>query len=159
MALSTTAWADGGRIPARHTQAGGERSPAFGWSSVPEGTTSFVLIVHDLDAPSRDGSDDRLHWMLWNIPGTATGLSEGIEHGPELTDGTRQISASGPYYRGPAAAPSADPPHHYLFELYALDTMVDAPAVGASPTETRAAVKAAMAGHIRGRAFYVGLFK
>jgi phosphatidylethanolamine-binding protein (PEBP) family uncharacterized protein len=51
------------------------------------------------------------------------------------------------------------PVHHYLFELFALDTMLDVPAVGASPPNTRAAVVAAMAGHVRGKASYVGLFK
>jgi phosphatidylethanolamine-binding protein (PEBP) family uncharacterized protein len=76
----------------------------------------------------------------------------------QLPDGTRQISATGPYYRGPGAAASG-PAHHYLFELFALDTTLDVPAVGASPSNTRAAVAAAMAGHVRGKAAYVGLFK
>ena len=76
----------------------------------------------------------------------------------QLPDGTRQISASGPYYRGPGA-PAAGPPHHYVFELYALDATLDVPAVGQSPPHTRAAVMAAMAGHIRGKAVYTGLFK
>ena len=75
-----------------------------------------------------------------------------------LQDGSRQISATGPNYRGPAA-PASGPPHHYVFELYALDTTVDVPAVAASPAETRAAVTAAMAGHVRGKGVLVGLFK
>ena len=77
---------------------------------------------------------------------------------PELPDGTRQISATGPGYRGPGAA-AAGPPHHYVFELFALDVMLDLPAVGASPPQTRAAVLAAMGGHVRGKAGCVGLFK
>ena len=60
-------------------------------------------------------------------------------------DGTRQISATGPDYRGPGA-PASGPAHHYVFELFALDTTLDVPAVGASPPQTRAAVVAAMAG-------------
>ena len=71
---------------------------------------------------------------------------------------SRQISATGPNYRGPAA-PASGPPHHYVFELYALDTTIDVAAVGASPAETRAAVMAAMAGHVRGKGVLVGLFK
>ena len=81
-----------------------------------------------------------------------------MPQGPQLPDGSRQISGTGPYYRGPAA-PATGPAHHYVFELYALDTMIDVPAVGASPAETRAAVFAAMAGHVRGKAVTVGLFK
>jgi Raf kinase inhibitor-like YbhB/YbcL family protein len=158
MTLATGAWPDGGQIPARHTQAGEELSPALTWSPVPEGTASFALIVHDLDAPIGNGADDILHWMLWNIPATATSLREGVARGSQLPDGTRQISATGPNYRGPGA-PASGPAHHYVFELFALDTMLDVPAVGASPPLTRAAVVAAMAGHIRGKAVYTGLFK
>jgi phosphatidylethanolamine-binding protein (PEBP) family uncharacterized protein len=46
-----------------------------------------------------------------------------------------------------------------VFELFALDTTLDVPAVGASPALTRAALIAAMAGHVRGKAAYLGLFK
>lgn len=158
MTLTTAAWPDGGRMPAKYTQMGEEASPALSWSAAPDGTASFVLIAHDLDAPIGSGADDLLHWMLWNIPAATTSLREGIARGSQLPDGTRQISATGPNYRGPGA-PASGPPHHYVFELFALDTMLDVPAVGASPPLTRAAVVSAMAGHIRGKAVYVGLFQ
>ena len=158
MTLVSVAWPDGGQIPAKYTQAGEELSPALSWSGVPEGAASFVLIVHDLEAAAGSGTDDILHWLLWNIPATATSLPEGVPRGSQLPDGTRQISATGPNYRGPGA-PASGPAHHYVFELFALDTMLDIPAVGASPPQTRAAVVAAMAGHVRGKAAYVGLFK
>jgi phosphatidylethanolamine-binding protein (PEBP) family uncharacterized protein len=82
-----------------------------------------------------------------------------VPQGPQQPDGTRQISQSGPYYRGPAA-PATGPAHHYVFELYALDTMITTiPATDASPAEVRAAVKAAMAGRVRGKATMIGLYK
>lgn len=158
MTLATTAWPDGGQIPVKHTQAGDEVSPPLAWSNVPEGTASFVLIVHDTDAATGNGTDDVVHWMLWNIPADARSIPEGVPQGSQLADGTRQMSASGPYYRGPGA-PAAGPAHHYVFELFALDTMLDVQPVGASPAQTRAAVLAAMAGHVRGKAVHVGLFK
>ena len=158
MTLTSPAWPDGGQIPVKHTQAGDQVSPPFAWSNVPEGVVSFVLIAHDVDAAIGTGTDDILHWMLWNIPAASRSLSEGVPPRAELADGTRQISASGPYYRGPGAA-AAGPAHHYIFELFALDAPLDVPAVGASPPQTRAAVLAAMAGHVRGKAAYVGLFK
>jgi Raf kinase inhibitor-like YbhB/YbcL family protein len=158
MTLTTSAWADGAMIPARYTQAGDQVSPPLAWSNVPDGVASFVLFVHDLDAAIGNGSDDILHWMLWNIPAASRSLAEGVPQGAQLADGTRQISASGPYYRGPGAL-AAGPPHHYIFELYAIDAVLDVPAVGASPPQTRAAVVAAMAGHVRGKAVYAGLFK
>jgi Raf kinase inhibitor-like YbhB/YbcL family protein len=156
MTLSTIGWTDGGTVALKYTQAGEEVSPPLTWSGAPDPTASFVLIVRDIDALR--GNDDTLHWLVWNIPGKATTLPEHVPHGPELPDGMRQISATGPYYRGPAA-PASGPPHHYVFELYALDSMIDVQPVGASPADTRTAVMAAMAGHIRGKASLVGLFK
>jgi Raf kinase inhibitor-like YbhB/YbcL family protein len=151
-------WPDGTSIPERYTQAGDEDSPPLEWTNAPDGVVSFTLIVHDADAAIGNGTDDILHWMVWNIPGTSTKLPGSLPRGAQGTNGTRQISATGPGYRGPGA-PASGPAHHYVFELFALDTMLDVPAVGASPPATRAAVVAAMAGHIRGKAVYVGLFK
>ena len=158
MTLTSSAWPDGGTIPDKYTQMGGEASPPLSWTNVPSGTASFTLIVHDVDAATGLGTDDTLHWLLWNVPATLTAIHEQMPSKPELPDGTRQISATGPSYRGPGAA-SAGPPHHYVFELYALDVVLDVPAVGAAPAQTRAAVLAAMAGHVRGKAAMVGLFK
>lgn len=158
MTLTTTAWPDGDHIAVKYTQAGDQVSPPLAWTNVPDGVTSFVLIVHDLDTATGNGTDDMLHWMLWNIPAATRSVPEAIAQGSQLADETRQISASGPYYRGPGA-PAAGPPHHYVFELFALDATIDVPAVGASPPQTRAAVVAAMATHVRGKAAYTGLFK
>jgi Raf kinase inhibitor-like YbhB/YbcL family protein len=150
MTLETTGWTDGGQIPAKYAQAGHDVSPPLSWANAPDPTTSFVLIVHDLDAPIGNGVDDLLQWMVWNIPGTARAIAEGQPQGPQLPDGSRQISATGPYYRGPSA-PATGPLHHCVFELFALEAMVDVPPVGAAPPATRAAVLAAMAGHVRGK--------
>jgi Raf kinase inhibitor-like YbhB/YbcL family protein len=158
MTLTTTAWTDGGMIPAKYTQAGAQVSPPLAWSHVPDGTTHFVLIAHDIDAAVGPGTDDVLHWMVWNIPAATRSLPEAVAQGATLPDGSRQISASGPYYRGPGA-PASGPPHHYVFEIFALDGAVDVAAVGQTPAQTRAAVEAAMAGKIRARGALVGLFK
>jgi Raf kinase inhibitor-like YbhB/YbcL family protein len=158
MMLTSTAWPDGAMIPRKFTQAGGQVSPALSWSNVPDGVQSFVLVMRDLDQATGNGTEDTLHWLLWNIPGGARSLPEGVPQGSQLPDGTRQISVSGPYYRGPGAAASG-PPHHYALELYALDGTLNVPAVGESPAETRAAVMAAMAGRVRAKGVYVGLFK
>ena len=158
MKLETPAWPDGGLIPVKYTQAGDQISPPLTWSNVPDGVASFVLIAHDLDSAAAAGTEDLLHWMLWNIPGAATGIAEAVPQAAQLPDGTRQISATGPYYRGPGA-PARGAAHHYVFELFALDAPIDVPALGASPAQARAAVAAAMAGHVRGKAALVGLFK
>jgi phosphatidylethanolamine-binding protein (PEBP) family uncharacterized protein len=122
-----------------------------------------VLLFHDVDSAAGNGTDDVLQWLLWNIPAQTTTLQEGMAQGMQLADGTRQISATGPFYRGPGA-PASGPVHHYMFELFALDTMLNVQTVaqvqGVNPgAETRAAVVQAMAGHVRGKAVYVGLFR
>jgi Raf kinase inhibitor-like YbhB/YbcL family protein len=158
IALTTPAWTDGARIPDEYAQPGHDVSPPLAWSNAPDTAASFVLIVHDLDAPAGNGTDDVLHWLVWNIPGAARALAEGVPPGASLPNGARQISVTGPNYRGPAAPPSG-PPHHYVFELFALDTMLDVPAAGTPPAQTRAAVLAAMAGHIRGKGVYTGTYR
>ena len=164
MTLITTAWPDGGMIPTRYTQAGPEISPAIQWSAPPEGTRSFVLTFVDADTVVNNSTDGFLHWMVWNIPASATGLPQAMADGFELENGTRQISVSGSRYRGPGA-PAAGPLHHYVLELYALDTMIDVKIPPQGPQEPNPNVQAirgqimqAMAGHIRAKAAYVGLF-
>ena len=130
---------------------------------MPAGTASFVVNMLDPDVSVQRGTETQPHWIVWNIAGTATGLPENVPHGAELPDGMRQISASGPQYRGPGAAANG-PLHHYTIEVYALDTKVDvSPSTSAQPVtaaiETRAAVMKAMQGHVLGKAVYVGLFR
>ena len=163
MVLTTTGWADGTQIPPKDTQAGEQVSPELKWTNVPAGTQSFVVNMLDPDVSVQKGTETQPHWIVWNIPGTATGLPENVPHGAELPDGMRQISASGPQYRGPGAAANG-PLHHYTIEVYALDTKVDVtPSTNAQPVtaaiETRANVMKAMQGHVLGKAVYVGLFR
>jgi hypothetical protein len=161
MTLTTTAWTDGGTIPIKYSQAGHDVSPPLAWTNAPDAAASFVVIVHDADGAvnsQTNGSEDVLQWLVWNIPGASRSLPEGVPQGPQQADGMRQISQTGPYYRGPAA-PATGPAHHYVFEIYALDAMLDLEPVGKSPAETRAAVVAAMAGHVRGKAVLIGTFK
>jgi Raf kinase inhibitor-like YbhB/YbcL family protein len=163
MTLTIPSFADGGLIPVRFSQAaegaapGEGTSPAMTWANVPPGTQSFVLHMHDMDVARNKTTDDQAHWVVWNIPGTATGIAEGAPKGPQLPDGSYQISATGPVYRGPGA-PANGPMHHYMFELFALDTKLDVQP-GTDAFDTRAAVMKAIQGHIVGKAVYGGLFR
>lgn len=76
--LISTSFSHNDSIPSRHTCDGTDISPALSWSGIPEGTQSLVLIVDDPDAP--DPAAPKMtwvHWILYNIPPTATGLVEG----------------------------------------------------------------------------------
>jgi Raf kinase inhibitor-like YbhB/YbcL family protein len=163
MILTIPGFADGGQIPVRFSQAapqvavGEGTSPAMTWANVPAGTQSFFLNMHDMDVVRNKSTDDQAHWVLWNIPATANGLPEGVPKGSQLADGSYQISATGPMYRGPGAAASG-PFHHYVLELYALDTKLDVKPSN-DAFETRANVIKAIQGHILAKAVYSGLFR
>ena len=154
--MTIAGFADGSDIPLQYTQAGTQTSPAITWINTPPGTVTFLLHMHDADFSRNHTTDDQLHWLVWNIPGTATGLPEGVPKGAQLDNGAYQISASGLSYRGPGA-PASFPKHQYIFEVFALDTKIDVQP-GADPFETRANVMKAIQGHILEKSVYVGLF-
>jgi Raf kinase inhibitor-like YbhB/YbcL family protein len=163
MTLTVAGFADGADIPVKFTQAapgaapGEGTSPAISWANAPAGTQSFVLNMRDMDVARNKTTDDQAHWVVWNLPATATGLPEGVPKGAKLANGAYQISATGQVYRGPGA-PATGPRHHYMLELYALDTRIEVePAADAF--DTRANVFKAMQGHVLAKAVYGGLFK
>jgi len=163
MTLTVTGFADGADIPVKFSQAapgaapGEGTSPAIAWANVPAGTQTFVLNMRDLDVARNKGTEDQAHWVVWNIPAATTSLPEGVPKGSQRPDGSFQISATGPVYRGPGAGANG-PRHHYMFEIYALDTKLDVQPT-ADAFETRANVMKAMQGHVLGKAVYGGLFK
>ena len=163
MTLTIPGYPDGGHIPVKFSQAapgvpaGEGTSPALQWAHAPAGTQSFVLHMHDMDVARNKTSDDQVHWVVWNIPASASGLPEGVPKGSQMADGSYQISATGPMYRGPGA-PANGPFHHYVIELYALDSKLDVKP-SADAFATRAEVFKAIQGHVLGKAVYSGLFK
>jgi len=158
MRLMSNAFIDGGLIPPKYTQAGEQASPQLAWANAPMGTQSFVLHMHDMEGARNKTTEDQLHWLVWNIPAETRALPEGVPMG-DLKDGSHQTSATGNgVYRGPGA-PANGPYHHYVFEIFALDTKIDVPANAADPFDTRAKVLAAIQGHVLGKAVYLGFFR
>lgn len=121
--ISSDAFEDQGQIPPRHGLCPDQTnlSPPLSWSNVPPDAQSLALICMDTDA-------DFVHWVIYNVQATATGLSEGVPSLGELDDGALQ----GPNdygemgYGGPCPPPGET--HTYVFTLYALDTTLDLPA-------------------------------
>ena len=154
MGLTSTSFADGGVIPDRYTMKGGAAagSPQLAWTGAPAGTQSFTLVMHDLDVVIGSSTEDNLHWLAFNIPATTTTLPEGVPGKATLPDGMVQPYNRTHYgYTPPGAPPGVY--HHYVFEIYALDTKL---ALG--PTASRADVMKAMEGHVLDRATLVGRF-
>ena len=99
--------------------SGGNVSPDLAWSGAPEGTKSFVVTVYDPDAPTGSGW---WHWVVYDIPAGAAGLGEGAGSGQaDLPVGSHQgrTDFGAPGYGGPCPPPG-DPPHHYVFTVWAL---------------------------------------
>ncbi len=161
MTLSSPDFADGGIIPDKFTSKvyTGKpiaNSPALAWTGTPAGTQSFVLIVHDLDVQMGKGLGDNLHWFAWNIPGTATSLPQNMPTLAKLPDGTQQNRwGSAPNYYYGWGGPGAPAPiyHHYVFEIWALDSKLDLP-----ESASRADLLKAMDGHVLDKGFTVGRF-
>jgi Raf kinase inhibitor-like YbhB/YbcL family protein len=151
MTLTSTAFEDSAVIPPKYDGVETGITPPLSWINTPAGTQSFTLLLHDLEPAPMHNTADITHWLVFNIPGTATSLPEGIKVGAQLPDGSTQAKN----VRGIAGymGPEAPPPlyHHYVFELYALDTKLNL-----GPDATRAQVMEAMQGHVLGKAVLVG---
>ncbi len=120
MQLTCAAFDDGGRVPTRHTGEGEDVSPPLTWTNVPDGTQSYALVCHDPDAPLiKPGSYGFVHWVLYDIPGSVTELTEGVA---DYTAGVNDFGNQG--YGGPMP-PEGHGTHRYFFWLFALGSDVD----------------------------------
>jgi Raf kinase inhibitor-like YbhB/YbcL family protein len=148
MKLESSVFEEGGVIPPQYSytlgkQCSGENlSPPLSWSYPPADTQSFGLTVVDPDGK------DWVHWLVFNIPRSETGLVEHLAGPPVGISGKNSFGELG--WGGPCP-PSGT--HHYVFTLYALDTSLGLEE-GASLKE----VQSAMQGHILAQATLTGLF-
>jgi Raf kinase inhibitor-like YbhB/YbcL family protein len=142
--LTSPSFDDGEPIPEKHTADGEGSSPQLRWDSVPEGTRTLALIVHDPDAPS----GDFVHWVAWNIDPEPGELGEGAPAPGEGTHGFGGLGWTGP------SPPEGHGPHRYFFDLYALDTELDL-----EPGAAREQLEEAVDGHVLARAQLVGTYE
>jgi Raf kinase inhibitor-like YbhB/YbcL family protein len=141
--LTSSAFAEGGPIPVKYSCKGENVSPPLIVRDVPAEAISLALIMHDPDAPV----GDFLHWTIWNLKTDLPFLSEN-----EVPDGSLQgVNGAGQIgYAGPCP-PSGT--HHYIFDLYALDALLNLPN-GAN----RQAVEAAVTEHQLAKATLMATF-
>jgi Raf kinase inhibitor-like YbhB/YbcL family protein len=151
MRISSTAFSNQSAIPALYTCEGKDISPALAWMDLPAGAKGLALIVDDPDAP--DPAAPKMtwvHWVLYNLPATNDGLSEGVKALPAGTkEGVNDWKRIG--YGGPC------PPigrHRYFFKLFALDTVLPD-----LKQPTKAKLEQAMKGHVIGEAQLMGTYQ
>jgi len=150
--LRSPSFENEGAIPKKYTCQGSDGAPPLAWSGHPPATKSFALIVDDPDAPDpRAPKTTWVHWVLYNIPASATALPEHAD-AQTLPQGTREglndWKRTG--YGGPC------PPvgrHRYYHKLYALDVIL--PDLG---RPTKGDLEKAMHGHVLGEAQLMGTY-
>ncbi len=153
LSIGSTAFANGAAIPAKYTCEGRDVSPPLVFAGVPPACESLVLIVDDPDAPDpRAPRMTWVHWVLYDIPPTCTGLPEGVRSS-DLPRGTREGMSD--FKKSAWGGPC--PPigrHRYFHKLYALDIVL--PDLG---RPTKAQVEAAMRGHVLEHATLMGTYQ
>jgi Raf kinase inhibitor-like YbhB/YbcL family protein len=151
--LTSPAFPESGMIDKKYTCSGNDLSPELLWKDAPAGTKAFAFILDDPDSPAGTW----VHWVVYDIPGDAGGLDEGVPKGETLSNGAKQGSSWGVDsfsrvgYSGPCPPPGK--PHRYFFKLYALDAMLNLP-----PKASKFDVEKAMKGHVLGQAQLMGKF-
>lgn len=142
-----------GSIPQKHSEYADGVSPELEWSAVAN-AKSYALIMEDPDAKP---ITPFVHWVIWNIPGNVTRLPEGLQEQSRLTEpeGVLQglTSRGSVGYFGPRP-PVGDPPHHYHFQVLALDTALDVP-----PGANRDEVLKAASGHVIAKGELLGQYQ
>ena len=153
--LTSTAFDAGQTIPKPQTGDGEDISPQLRWSDLPGGMKELALIVDDPDAPR---AEPWVHWVIYNIPATESGLPEHVPNSPTLSSapaganqGKNSWGTIG--YRGPASPPGHGV-HHYHFKLYALDASLPL-----EPGLTKKELLKAMAGHILAEGELIGTYQ
>jgi Raf kinase inhibitor-like YbhB/YbcL family protein len=155
MRILSSAYPDGGRMPAVHAttrvDGGANVSPPLAWEDVPAGTRSFALAMVDLH-PVAHGW---VHWLVADIPGSARSLAEGASGAASMPAGSRELvgtwGATG--YGGPQP-PAGTGDHAYETRLMALDVeRLDVGDHAELPD-----VERATAGHVLGVARVTGVF-
>ena len=146
--VTSTAFQQGGIIPAQYTCDGADISPPLTWTGGPDGTQSYALIADDPDAPMGTW----VHWVAYNIPATATSLPENVAKKESLSDGMVQgINDFKRYGYGGPCPPGGT--HRYFFNVYALDTVLKT-----GPGLTKKKLLREIEGHILGQGELMGIY-
>ena len=155
LSVRSPAFDDGSEIPSKYSADGENISPPLVWSDVPQATGSLALIVEDPDAPT---PEPFVHWLLYNIPPEVRQVQENVPrelvvaiNGGSAMQGKNSSLKIG--WTG-MAPPKGDTPHHYHFQLFALDRLLSLEA-GAG----RKALLDAMAGHVLAKGQITGTYQ
>lgn len=140
--LTNPAFKDNSSMPDKYGCQGENINPLLNIEEIPEGTESLVLIIDDPDAPMGIW----VHWVIWNIPIVSKIGEDSVPKG--AVQGLNDFNKH--EYGGPCP-PSGT--HRYVFQLYALDTVLDL-----DENSRKKDVEKAMQGHILSQTKLIGLY-
>lgn len=147
--VASPAFQPDGDIPVRNSQYGADAFPGLTWSGAPAGAKAYAVVLQDSDVIA--GGDPLVHWIAFNIAGSAKGLPAGMTAPPAGAKyGFDYLGGSHPY-AGPK--PPKGPKHHYHFQVFALDA-----ALPAGAGTSLASLTTAMTGHVLASGEVVGVF-
>lgn len=112
--VTSSSFADGGRIPARFTCDGADVSPRLAWTGGSDVRT-YVVFVTDEDAPG----GTFVHWAVAGIPGTVTSIGEGFSD-PDVKVAKNDFDSA--RYNG-QCPPEGDSAHRYVITVYGLNAI------------------------------------
>ncbi len=141
MKIESIEFENNGLIPKNYTCDGQNIVPPLKISDIPDNALSLAIIVEDPDAPS----GTFVHWVAYNIPPDTQEISGEIG-----SQGKNDFGNKG--YNGPCPPPGT--PHHYHFNIYALDKELDL-SLGA----TKTGLLSAMQDHLLDQAELVGIYQ
>lgn len=150
--LSSPAFANGARLPARFTADGEGISPPLTWSQVPAGAVSLALIVEDPDAPM---PHPLVHALSWDLPANMNSLPEGALQ-PSLDRPAAYHIGRNSYLTSgwlPPDPPSGHGTHDYVFQLFALSEPL-----GLEEGAGRADFLEALSGRVMAAGMHVGTY-
>jgi Raf kinase inhibitor-like YbhB/YbcL family protein len=147
MLLTSNSFLNGDFMSPKYTCEGNDISPAFSWQNIPKDTKSLVLICEDPDAPGHTWT----HWLLYNIPPTIPGLKENASKDLPSRIQVGLNSWNRQDYGGPCPPSGV---HHYIFTLYALDSMLD---FKLAPNNEK--LLEAFKNHVLAKTTYTGLYE
>ena len=155
--VSSSAFAEGERIPGRFTGDGQDISPPLRWEGVPEGTKELALICDDPDAPT---AEPWVHWVIYKLSAGLLELPQGLPDAARIERPVGALQGRNSWtsgrtigYRGPAPPPGHGV-HHYHFRLYALDAELNV-----APGIDKKSLLRAMDGHVLAEGELVGTYE
>lgn len=128
--VTSRALTDGAALPAdlRCTRSGGDGvSPPLAWDNAPRDTQAYAIVMQHYPNGTYPGVNAPSHyWLVWNIPGDATGVARGNPSSLGVEGSDKDMRATG---YTPPCSPAGAGTHEYTIWVYALDGLLaDLPA-------------------------------